>query len=222
MKSLQKIAGGLVAILLMAAGTAYADDADLNFAGHYRKDAKTSIARDSNGDILSAEQYETLEALMGALPADQDMRDEYPGIESINTAPKGRVSEEEHIVQVTAYIHAIKLEVGRTGDHDFHVMLGTAARRNTGRFMTAEISGLPDGGDREALAEARRDFLSLLPSHSNYRARFAPFNPPVEVCVTGSLYFDADHQPQEVGPTYAKPGSVWEIHPVSAIHPGHC
>jgi hypothetical protein len=41
--------------------------------------------------------------------------------------------------------------------------------------------------------------------------------PPVPVRVTGSLFWDVDHENELVGPADFKPTSAWEIHPISAI-----
>ena len=43
------------------------------------------------------------------------------------------------------------------------------------------------------------------------------YDPPIPVQIVGSLFFDVDHQPGEVGPVGMKPKTSWEIHPVSDI-----
>jgi hypothetical protein len=45
---------------------------------------------------------------------------------------------------------------------------------------------------------------------------------PIHVSIVGSLYFDGDHSAggkSDPGPAWAKPQSVWEIHPIYKITP---
>jgi hypothetical protein len=52
-----------------------------------------------------------------------------------------------------------------------------------------------------------------LPSRSYFRP-----DPPVPIRVTGSLFWDVDHEdPPYVGPNDFKPKTAWEIHPISDI-----
>jgi len=110
---------------------------------------------------------------------------------------------------------AIKLESGKHGDNDFHVILGTSASSGA-KFLNVEVSGVPSSGDPTAFREARRQLLKVIGNQSLHSS-FTRFSKPLKVKVTGSLYFDADHVAGQVGPAYAKPKTVWEIHPVTSI-----
>jgi hypothetical protein len=189
-----------------------------SFHGQYRAAAKTASAM-RNGTLVPTETFVDLEALREFLRPQIDplMRRRYPHLSDADTDATHRVPEERHNVAVVAYIHAIKHEAGPRGDRDFHVMLGSSPATGSGIFMTAEASGLPaDGDPRVWLAEARRQLLSIIGT-CHCESRFMPVSPPIRVRVTGSLFFDGAHGIGSVGPAYAKPFSVWEIHPILSI-----
>ncbi|MBS0376640.1 MAG: hypothetical protein JSR73_18855 [Proteobacteria bacterium] len=193
--------------------------ADEPFAGRYRAAAKTSLAR--HGQALApVETLAGLEALRDYLRPvlDPRMRLRHPHLEAETSAEAPRVAEEQHLLTVRAYLHAVKHEGGAHGDHDFHVMLGSSAVADAGIFFTAEVSGLPSPGARDypELAAARRQLLALL-GRCVVGERFVRIDPPLAVQVTGALFFDADHSIGAVGPAYAKPFTVWELHPVLRI-----
>ncbi len=184
------------------------------FQGEYRAAAKTEYAT-IEGALAPFEYFSDLGALAAFLQPQIDpvMRSLHPHL----TGAVHRVEEERHNVTVDAYIHAVKHESGPHGDRDFHVMLGSSPMHGDGIFMTAEASGLPtDGADRLRLAEARRELLAIFGT-CRCNNRFMQVSPPIRVRVTGSLFFDGDHGIGSVGPAYAKPFSVWEIHPILAI-----
>lgn len=173
-----------------------------NFVGTDRKAAKTSIADAENVN------FQDLGELLASLVSDDAMLQ----LDISEDAESGRVAQEERNVTVNAYLYATKKE----SDNDYHLILGTSG---SGRhqFMTAEVSGLPDGGpDLARLKEARqqfKDYFAASPIGTNYRR----FTPPIPVTVSGSLFYDVDHRPGVVGPNGLKPKTSWEIHPVTTI-----
>ena len=189
-----------------------------DFRGLYRARAKTEYAI-VNGGFARVEEFADLEALKAFLrpQIDQIMRCRYPHLSEANTDATQRVLEERHTVAVVAYLHAVKHEHGPHADNDFHVMLGSSPTPGEGIFITAEASALsPDGAHRVRMAKARSELLSIIgPCQCN--GRFVQVSPPIRVRVVGSLLFDGAHGIGSVGPSYAKPFSVWEIHPILSI-----
>jgi len=217
------IVGSVIASQTEAQDLSNTEIARLEFAGHYREPAKTSFP--ANAQELNFPSLDALIHYLNANAPDAIMRNKYPGIENkVSPSHPDRVAEEMFKVTVPAYIHAVSLEDDpATGDHDFHIMLGTSPTFKQGTFFTAEASGLPrDHKDEQEFITVRQKLLSLIPAGTDFHHHFAPFNQPAKVCVTGYLYFDADHSPHEVGPNYAKPSSVWEIHPIRALAAGDC
>lgn len=193
-------------------------EVDEPYEGQYRAAAKTSFAM-LDGALAPIEPFADLEALRAYLRPQIDplMRHRYPHLSQAEPAAGHRVSEERHNVSVVAYIHAVKHEAGAKGDRDFHVMLGSSATVGSGIFMTAEASALPaDGSERSRLMDVRQQLLSILGT-CRCEGRFMAVSPPIRVQVTGSLFFDGAHGIGSVGPAYAKPFSVWEIHPILSI-----
>jgi hypothetical protein len=188
------------------------------FQGLYRADAKTEYAMQGSA-LAPVEYFPNLDALKAYLRPriDQLMRYRYPHLSETETDVAHRVPEEVHNVAVDAYIHAVKHESGPRGDRDFHVMLGSSPMPGMGIFLTAEASGLPRGGPhRTALAEARRELLTIIGSCACDN-HFMQVSPPIRVRVTGSLFFDGAHGIGSVGPAYAKPFTAWEVHPILRI-----
>src|SRR5207249_469698 len=128
---------------------------------------------------------------------------------------------EKRNVRVRAFIYAYSKE----SDNDYHVIIGDPPGTPNLRYMNVEISGLPTDDDaptattKQKLTSARAEFKSFFnlgnPGDTNgYRRP----NPPVEVIVTGSTFWDAEHPPPHtVGPTTSKPKSAWELHPITLI-----
>jgi hypothetical protein len=193
------------------------------FTGHYRLAVKTAIFRDGNGQIAPAEQVADIPALLGSLPSDEAMRTDNPGlVVDANAAPETklaatpfRVEAEQKNVTIPAWIWYVRKET----DNDFHVIIGSSADPAAVTYMNVEVSGLPAAADDPNftdLQNAREQLTSVVghePSDVNYEA----FTPPLPVSVTGSLLYDGDHVPGEVGPVGHRPQTTWEIHPVIAI-----
>jgi len=190
------------------------------FGGIYRKDVKTAIWR-VNGSVLPAEAVSDIPSLLASVPTDVTMRQQYPALDmpanatdaQKGAAPSARFPEEQRNVTVHAYLRY----VGKEADNDYHLILGSAADE-TATYMNAEVSGLPaDGVDLDTLGQARTQLAALLGGHPPDPGQYHPVTPPLSVLVTGSLFFDGDHRPGEVGPTGHQPKTVWEIHPVTDL-----
>jgi hypothetical protein len=193
------------------------------FAGNYRKAVKTAIFRDASGQIVPAQPVADIPTLLASVPKDDAMRTKYPDMvldatatpEQKLAAVPVRVPEEQRNVTIPAWIWYVKKET----DNDFHVIVGSSADPTAVTYMNVEVSGLPDtAGDPNFadLENARQQLLALV-KHEPCNTHYEAFTPPHPVTITGSLLFDGDHKPGEVGPTGHQPQTTWEIHPVTAI-----
>jgi len=201
-----------------AASVSANPEVEEEFQGQYRAAAKTEYVM-LNGKLAPTESFPDLEALKAFLRPQIDplMRHRHPHLSDADADASHRVPEERHNVSVVAYLHAVKHETGPRGDRDFHVMLGSSPTIGSGIFLTAEASALPSGGvHRQQLEAARAELLSLVGS-CRCDGRFMQVSPPIPVRITGSLFFDGAHGIGSVGPAYAKPFTVWEIHPILTI-----
>ena len=135
-------------------------------------------------------------------------------------ADSPRSPEERRNVTVTAFLYATKKEA----DNDFHLLIGDNPAGGDGRFMTSEVSGLPnpDDGLTPQFLRVRDQYKAFFTSTGQELPsdRYVRFSPPVPVTVTGSIFFDVDHRIGEVRSGDIAPGTVWEIHPVSDIQFG--
>lgn len=177
------------------------------FQGHDRALAKTSITR---GHV---EEFSSVLELLCTLPADDRMRGHSPKI----SKGSPRVSEELRLVEVEAWLYAVKQEE----DNDFHLILGTDPNVSPRRFLTAEVTGLPQKDavpyrTYRILLNARRDFLEVVPAGVS-RSAYKRLKMPIHIEVKGPLFFDIDHPAGAVGPKGLKPATAWEIHPVMEI-----
>ena len=179
------------------------------FEGKDRAAAKTSIAD------APMENFQNLKALIKTLPKDTVMLSHQPPISKAKTS--NRVAEEKRNVTVTAYLFAAKKE----DDGDYHVILGHAAKSSINKFLNVEVSGVPHSGAfRQPLISVRHDFESFFPQHDKHLATtsgYSHYDPPIQVKLSGSLFYDIDHKPGEVGPEKIRPKTSWEIHPVTHI-----
>jgi hypothetical protein len=192
---------------------------DEEFKGHHRGRAKTEYVM--AGDALApVEKFDDLQALRTFLlpQADPIMRQRYPSLSKADTDESRRVAEEHHNVSVIAYVYAVKHETGKTGDNDFHVILGSSPTPSaTTIYLTAEASGLPHHGPTKKLIAHSRDQLLSIIGDCRCNARFRRQSPPIRVRVTGSLFFDGEHPTGSEGPKYARTFTAWEIHPILTI-----
>jgi len=178
------------------------------FDGNDRKAAKTSISPGK------ATTYATLAEFMQSLPADADM-----GKLNIATGPTSkRVAQEKHNVHIMkAYIYTYS----RESDEDYHVILGSTENKTTALFFNIEISGLPASNSAAyTKLKSVRDSFTAFFNIQDCASGYVPiFYPPVEVEVTGSIFFDALHYSHHntIGPKGYNPTSYWEIHPATEI-----
>ena len=182
-----------------------------HFAGQARKAAKTSFAGATEESFASPGAL--LDSILkGASPGDNDqvMRGKL-------NASSARAPEEQRVVSVTAFLYATKKEA----DNDFHLLIGDNPDGGDGRFMTAEVSGLPNPDDSltpqfQTVRDQYKAFFAAtgqeLPSD-----RYVRFPQPVPVTITGSTFFDVDHTIGEVHSGNIVPETVWEIHPISNL-----
>jgi hypothetical protein len=193
-----------------AVGVAPVKNDGIHFVGKSRKIAKTSIAH------ASVEDFDTLNALLDPLLSknqfsDKTMRGEI--------APDSqRIDEEKRNVSVKAFLYATKKET----DNDYHLLLGPdPSDGDDMHYMTAEVSGLPnpDNTATEVLKAARAQFENFILDSGGQLpgTNYLRFHPPIPVIVSGSLFFDIDHKPGDVGTGTVVPESVWEIHPITKI-----
>jgi hypothetical protein len=193
------------------------------FTGHYRLAVKTAIFRDADGQIAPAEQVADIPTLLGSLPSDADMRAKYPDLEVAPTASPEtklavtpfRVAEEQRNVTIPAWIWYVRRET----DNDFHVIIGSSADPAAVTYMNVEVSGLPGAANDPNFTDLQnaREQLTGLAGHDPSRLHYEAFTPPLPVTITGSLLYDGDHVPGQVGPVGHKPQTTWEIHPVTTI-----
>jgi hypothetical protein len=177
------------------------------FSGTSRRVAKTTVF---TGE---AEDFKTVAALLDSLPSNEEMRDK-----KISSAPTSkRVEEERKNVRVRGYVYAFKKE----RDKDYHVIIGDAPGAANPRYMNVEVSGIPIAGtdeNRAKLWAVRKAFQAAFGLGAAGPDSYFRPDPPVPVRVTGSLFWDVDHEePPFVGPQSYKPKTAWEIHPVSGI-----
>jgi len=186
-----------------------------DFIGNDRKVAKTSIA--SGPHQTFATLVELLDELITNHPDDQ-MRHRDPPMK--RDPDFDRVAEENRNVTVPAWLYAVKKE---DNDHDYHLIVGSDPNSTTIQYMNMEISALPlSGPNREALRvprQALKDFLHDINQHVG-SSGYLRFEDPVPIRVTGSLFYDIDHEPGIVGSKKAPPrvpNTAWEVHPVTEI-----
>ena len=182
-----------------------------HFTGTDRRAAKTSFA---SGD---AHVFDSPGAVLDSILHGQDPSTNDATMRATLNESSPRGPAERRNVTVTAFLYATKKET----DNDFHLLIGGNPNGGTGRFMTAEVSGLPVTTNastpqfqrvRDQYKEFFRSTGQELPG-SSYRI----FSDPVPVTITGSIFFDVDHKIGEVHSRNAVPESVWEIHPVSDL-----
>jgi hypothetical protein len=193
------------------------------FTGHYRLAVKTAVFRDAGGQIAPAEQVADIPTLLGSLPSDGAMNAKYPDLAvDASASPETklavtpfRVAEEQRNVTVPAWIWYVRKEA----DNDYHVIIGSSADPASATYMNVEVSGLPATADDPNYTDLQnaRSQLTGLVGHDPNGTLYEAFTPPLPVSVTGSLLYDGDHVPGEVGPTGHRPQTTWEIHPVTTI-----
>ena len=180
-----------------------------DFNGTSRRKAKTSYLAGT------PTVYQSVRELRTSLTPEKTMLSlDIPyGMGSENS---DRVTQEMHVVRVTAYLYAYTKEK----DHDYHLMVGDAPSDSARMFMNMEVSGLPVTGPyRAKLSDVRSRFKDFFGLGDQGPQNYVPVNPPMPVRITGSVFFDMDHAlPQNyVKYNGFEPKSGWEIHPITDI-----
>lgn len=187
-------------------GAGRANQVKTRFAGKDRAVPKTTIA---DADM---EQFPSIAELLSSLPSDDAMLNHVP---EITRQTMERVPEENRNIHVTAWIYAIKFE----NDADFHLIVGTEPGGDT-QYFNAEVSGLPtrDKPAYKTLLDVRESLAEILnnklPSPGTYRKYSRD---PIKVTLEGSLFYDVDHAPGEVGPAGMRPTTAFEAHPSTRL-----
>jgi hypothetical protein len=182
-----------------------------HFAGRARKAAKTSFA------VAPVESFSSPGALIDSILRGTDPADNDREMRRKLNADSPRAPEERRNVTVTAYLYATKKET----DNDFHLLIGDDPGGGDGRFLTAEVSGLPNPDDdlTPQFRKVRDQFKAFFAATGQELPgdRYVRFRQPIPVTVTGSVFFDVDHKIGEVFSGNIRPETVWEIHPVSDL-----
>ena len=173
---------------------------DSTFAGSARKAAKTSIVTAKTEDLA------TVSAMIKTLPTDAVMRTKV-------TSSSPRVTAEKRNVRLLkdTYIYAFKKE----SDNDYHVIIGDNIDPKKATYFNTEVSGLPvpiDKRFQDVRAAFEKQFVQVC--NSNYAVFSAN---PVKIAIEGSIFFDVDHKPGQIGPPGFQPLTTWEIHPITKI-----
>ncbi len=177
------------------------------FSRTARRAAKTSIAHGTEKQFNSFQQFHDW------LPKQADMESLHipSGIDS------NRIDKEKFDVTIVAYLYA----TAKQSDNDFHIVVGGGPNAPISQKMNVEISGLPPVGfpDRDTLVAARQTFKAFCVQNwgSLPGSKYKFCNPPLQIRITGSIFFDVDHQPGDVGPGSLS-GDIdtsWEIHPIT-------
>lgn len=221
LEALIRMFGVIAALLALSLTSAFAKGCNKqigpeDFCGSYRASPKTSYVTADDGAFAQPIKVDSVSALLQRLPSDADMRSKYEW--GLHNAPGHRVTEELYNVELTGYIVAVK---PCESDRDYHVILKDNGAR---KFMNVEVSGLPtDGKDKAIFQRARSEIESVLSAANapDTCGKYDRLPQPAHVKVTGSAFFDGDHRAGCrsgcPGPSYAKPSTVWEIHPVYNI-----
>jgi hypothetical protein len=175
-------------------------DCSEQFTGEDRKEAKTTYAKgrtksyDSIGDLLKKLKPDSL--------AKKLVTDKSP-----------RASFEKHNVKIdTAYLYSLKHEE----DNDYHLIIGDIAKTN---LFNCELSALPVPKNKysEKIKIVRDSVVNQLGLAGCKFPRYIKFEPPLCICIEGSIFFDDSHSSGGVGPSELRPDSAWEIHPIKML-----
>ena len=196
-----------------------------DYRGKQRMAAKLSKA------TAAFEEFNDLADLIASLPSIEAMVALKP---KIKTGPgAGRVAQENRNIRINTFLYA----ASREDDNDFHLILGRAPNLVPKRYLTMEISGLPDTSNInypasglpdpsdpaysktvEEIRQARQSFKDFF--GADLPGLGYDFYPALPVLMEGSLFFDMTHSsgnrpgPQKLS---ADMPTIWELHPVTKI-----
>jgi hypothetical protein len=150
------------------------------------------------------EDFATISDLLKTLAKDGVIR---PKLSST----KPRIAEEKRRIRLLqdTYIYAFKKEP----DNDYHLIIGDHKSMSKATFFNIELSGLATNSTLSAVREVfEKRFVNACTSS------YIIFSQnPIKIQIEGSLFFDFDHNPGEVGPTGFRPATCWELHPLSKL-----
>jgi hypothetical protein len=182
-----------------------------HFNGLDRAAAKTSFASGA------PQPFDSPGAILDSLFQGDDVRSNDSTMRARVNESSPRAPQEQRNVTVRAFLYATKKET----DNDFHLLIGDDPNGGNGRFITAEVSGLPvtTGATTPQFQQVRDQYKEFFRSTGQNLpgSRYRIFRDPIPVTITGSVLFDVDHAIGEVHSQNAVPESVWEIHPISDL-----
>jgi hypothetical protein len=185
-----------------------------SFTGKSRRIAKITIADAPVEDFASVSELFTGH---NKLKPDDEMKElKIPAGQG--SEGSDRVAAEKRTLRVRAFLY----HYSKQDDNDYHLIIGDPPGTPEIRYMNVEVSGLPTDEDEPTAAtlstlKAVRDTFKSQFNLTNAKKRKV-VDPPIEVIVTGSAFWDAEHKPPHtVGPKDFKPKSAWEIHPITSI-----
>jgi len=172
------------------------------FDGVYRKTAKLSVSSKQSATA-------TLPALI--------TRVKKVSKSSLNGITKSslRISSEDANFSVQAFLYAIT----RESDEDYHIIIGTSNDPSTAEFFNVECAGLPANSSAffAKLQTVRNKVVSFLGGTEVCKSGYIKFHDHPKIQVSGSLFYDKEHENSIVGPTDSKPKTAWELHPITAF-----
>jgi hypothetical protein len=180
-----------------------------NFAGCARRQVKTSYSKVA---LKSYTLKELLDKLDQAKYKDATIKAKLKNFPNKQTK---RLPEEDQSVTISnVYLFAIK----QLPDNDYHMIVCDKEKK---RFLTVELSGLPDNVSHTSpLKKARDEFNDKFVYEVSCNGKYVVFTDiiyPIKF-ITGTLFFDVNHDGGSIGPqNYPGPTTAWEIHPVTAI-----
>jgi hypothetical protein len=204
---------GLLLVATVATASPQGDTDTLSFDGSFRKTPKTTMLTGQ------PTEYQSIQAYIAAVVTphtDASIKQQFPSLKQSST---NRIALEKKVVKVHCKLYAVRLE----DDKDFHCIIGDS---DTGPFINAEVSGVPASGSTAPFVAIRKQLRTLIGNAGveTSKARYYRPSPPMKLVVTGSLFYDAEHQPNTVGPAAdnqghraAKAVTMWEIHPVHTM-----
>jgi hypothetical protein len=185
--------------------TASAQCGEDGFKGAARKGPKTSTVK--TGPVMMS----SIKQLITNLPDDATM------IARLKGLPKPQLNkrqpEENKNVRLAnnIFLFAIK----RESDNDYHVIIGDKPNFKQATLLNVEVAGIANA-DVAALQKIRDFFEDNFVNVCG--SKYVVFvENPIAITVEGSLFYDIDHKPGQIGPGELKSQTSWEIHPVLKI-----
>lgn len=170
-----------------------------NFEGKARAKAKTSYV---TGPTLS---FNSINALINSLTADSVIR------KKLNENSPRIKDEMKNVRLSNAYLFAIKKE----SDNDYHLIIGDNKDLTKATLLNAEVSGLPAHANAKMKQVRAYVEAHLVDVGGSSYAVFT--KNPIPIQISGSVFYDVDHVPGEIGPVGLQPKTSWEIHPIASL-----